>query len=439
METNVASHPTSGLMGSVLILSSTAMGAGILAIPYVLYDTGIVIALSLLLIFAFINSFSNWVIVEAGHRTKSKSYEDMCAAAFPTIGRMGSSIMQQVNIFLGLCSYIVIIGENLSNIVQTFVYTDDLPWYLTTRFLIVCIVACIIFPLCMLRNISKLEYAASASVFIIASLAIVTIVYGTVKIIRGEIDWNNVNWWNTSFWNTVEAVTVLGGAYTCQTNIYPVWNELENNTPRRMNIVQMSQSSITFLLYVTVGFFGYIQYPVNTNSNILAAYPSKSTFFLVLRLLFSVAVIFHYPVLHYGLRMAMENSFFKNYKFNWIRHTVETLLVLSASTILAFFIKNLGTAIDLSYSVIGYSIAFTLPSICFLKSYYDEHVYCCPDNDNGVGKPFIVNDTFFRKNDKLWFCKISIILTFMLFIGSIAGTILGTYMTIQKDFLHNII
>jgi len=232
----------------------------------------------------------------------------------------------------------------------------------------------IIFPLTMLRRISLLEYSSFAAVFIIFAFTVVLICLGSARIIYGEIEWDAVRVVNFNLDTIFKATPVVSLAYTCQTSVFPVWRELSNPSIYRMNVVQIIATAIAGILYMTAGFFGYILYPVNTKSLILDALPSRPPFYLALRLAFAIAIVFHYPIVHFAFRNSLEVTVFRRYKFSWIRHTIQTILVLACTTGLAILVKSdLSKVFDLTGTVAAYPIDFILPVLCYAKiCYYDR-------------------------------------------------------------------
>jgi len=152
-----------------------------------------------------------------------------------------------------------------------------------------------IFPLCMLRNISKLEYSSFAAVAIIVFFTGVIIVMGCEGLANHTADFHDKNWHPMVFKDFFNALPVLALAFTCQMNVFPIWSELHNPTVERMNKINFASMSLSSALYILTGFFGYIMYPDN-KENILIVIP-QSTFYVVLRIFFILAISLYYLLL----------------------------------------------------------------------------------------------------------------------------------------------
>lgn len=76
-------------------------------------------------------------------------------------------------------------------------------------------------------------------------------------------------------------------------------------------------------------------------------------------MVFIVAILFHYPVVHYAFRNSLEETVFKTYPFSWIRHTLITIMVISGSLALAVLPKlNLGNVKTKFVYLINHFVGF---------------------------------------------------------------------------------
>jgi len=282
------------------------------------------------------------------------------------------------------------------------------------------------FPLCILPNISFLEKPAFSSVFIIASVAVITLVEGFNKIVQSRIMWDQIQWTTPiSSFGVLEGFQLTVFAYSCQPNVFPVWKELRKPTQKRMNIVQCCQGLFAFTLYAMVGFFGYIQWPINTKANLLELFP-RNTYFLIVRMCFAIAIVLHFPVYHFAFRTSLEMFYFKKYGFNWIRTIAESSLSLAACTVLSLYMPSLGTVLDFA-SILSYMQAFTLPSLCYVKATYDRSGR--NQNLSSERKPLT---SHLSQPSWGFFLQPRIVLGILIVILSILGGVLSLYIAIQN-------
>jgi amino acid permease len=212
------------------------------------------------------------------------------------------------------------------------------------------------------------------AVAIIVIFSGITAYFGIFAIVHKEIAWNDLKYFDARPRELFLALPIISLAYTCQLTVFPIWKELSNPTLPRMNIVVMSMAAIAFTLYSVVGFFGYAQFPDGTPSNIIKAFVGNSNFlrifFDTIRGVFGLAIICHYPVVHFAFRNSIEVTFFSQYQFSWIRHFLITALTVAASTAWAIELPDLGRVFDLTGSFAAFPICFILPALVYLKLVY---------------------------------------------------------------------
>lgn len=369
-------HPTTGIFGAILLLTCTILGAGILTMPDQFYSIGIIPTTLLLIFVAVLNWYSIWMMVEAGDESGSTSYEDLAEKTFPRVGKYINTVFIAILLFGALVAYMDIIAGLLKGVVVGI--TTHHYWFTNEYVLLLAFTIIFMFPLCMLRNISKLEYSSFIAVFLIAFFTFVIATWGVIEWARGEVPWNTTIYFGfppggvnkhpsvlDSIFNVLPTITL---AYGCQPNVFSIRSELSNPNKVRTNIFNILTNFLTFGLYLLMGFFGYLCYPdqIPYDGNIINAIPSN-VFGTVLRSLFLVAILFHFPCVHYAVRNTIEVTFFSQYGFSWIRHTVMTVTVIGLSMIIAIEIPSLEKVFSLTGSIAAFPVSFIIPAIAYIR------------------------------------------------------------------------
>lgn len=115
------SHMEAGsLRGSIFTLASTAIGAGMLALPLVLKNCGIILGMVLVLFGGFLALFSMALLVEASAKTGLKTYSSLTTGTFgPSVGRF-IEVTLVVYCFGAVIAYFVVIGSSLNTVLDAF-------------------------------------------------------------------------------------------------------------------------------------------------------------------------------------------------------------------------------------------------------------------------------------------------------------------------------
>jgi len=130
----------------------------------------------------------------------------------------------------------------------------------------------------------------------------------------------------------------------------------------------------------------------------------------------------------------LEVTVFHKYNFSWIRHTIETALVVIASTILAILLPDLGKVFDLTGAVAAYPIAYMFPAICYVKiMYYDN-----PTNSRQTVQDEMISLVKGGevRTKSLWnLLNVRVVPPMFLFLLSLMSSIVSLYITITSEFL----
>jgi amino acid permease len=293
-----------------------------------------------------------------------RNYEDLVAHAFPFFGRIGTTILMNILIFGALTSFVVIIGDVTLPLVQHLPLPAHSFW-VQRPFVVSALVVLVVLPLSLLRRISFLEYSSFLAVGIIALFSCLITYLGIQAAVEHKIQWHTLKLFDARPEMLFSALPIISLAYTCQLTVFPIWKELYNPSLPRMNIVVVLMTLIAFTLYSVVGFFGYCLYP-QVDGNVILLLPD-TIFYDIIRAVFGVAILCHYPVVHFAFRNSIEVTFFSNYQFNWIRHLVTTVATVAASSVWAILVPKLDEVFDLTGSFAAFPICFILPSLVYLK------------------------------------------------------------------------
>jgi hypothetical protein len=154
------------IRGSIFNLCSATLGAGALSLPFAFKQSGFVMGIILLIIASLATTFSIRLLILSSNKTGLNSYETLTVAMFG----------QRVGILVEFCiivfcfgtsvAYIVAVGDVLERSVLE-VFKDQLPEFMTRKFLMSLFFFTVMFPLSLFDKINSLRFA---SLFGIASI-----------------------------------------------------------------------------------------------------------------------------------------------------------------------------------------------------------------------------------------------------------------------------
>ena len=180
---------------------------------------------------------------------------------------------------------------------------------------------CIILPLNLQKNISKLRYTSVFGIFCLLGITVVIIIQlpSYYSFHKSEITFN-VNWYDVSTAFTSDlyffkGTATLFYAYSCHYGAFPVYEKLTNHTEKRINKVLVRSIIVDALFYLTVGICGYLTQPFETPNLIIKRkkIPGESDITMTIcRILMCLTLFAKIPANFNSMRISLFNIIFKN-------------------------------------------------------------------------------------------------------------------------------
>ncbi|MEW5297319.1 MAG: hypothetical protein WDW36_000536 [Sanguina aurantia] len=318
---------------SVFTLCNSAIGAGVLSLPFAFQSAGVLGGLLLCLIIGGMEGFTLYVLSKAAQRYEASSYNKLVRKCLgKKLGLVLASI--QVVYLAGSCvAYQVIIGDTFSSLgVQALGRAS--PW-LDRQFIILLLSSLVILPVCFFRKITALSSLSSIAVagFVYTALAVV---YSGLQLAAARPPGRHWEGMQLVKWDlqALYAIPIVVFGFNCHANVVTIFSELMPRPDRLLHILPASPSDYASLPFYTprpsslkmigmlgviasalgiimsgyllVGSAGYIAYPLNANSNILNSFPADDHVIQVARVAIGCVVLAHYPLNHHPARGAFE-------------------------------------------------------------------------------------------------------------------------------------
>eukprot|EP01084_Bolivina_argentea_P173184 299968_1 len=369
---------------SVFNLCNTIIGAGILSLPQAVSETGYGISAFLFIGIAAINLFTlNLNLTCAKVLAPNSSYTTLCAATIPQLKYIVDASVA-ITCF-GVCiAYFVVIGDLLPDVITQYVDSDNTDDTIFMKALkeretwIIIYLICFIFPTIRLRKMDSLRFTSFFALLCFAYITIIVVSYATVHKLepcRSEESENDKCLGNREVWpsgqfgilRVFKAIPIFMFSYTCHFNTFSICNELENNTMKRINKTIFYTICLVFVIYCTVGYFGYYTYGDFVASNILTKYPQEEAI-LIVRIGLSFAIAFSYPVLLHPCRNCLGSMFFNEPNCEYLspfRFWLLTGLIVVFSFAIAMVADDLGDILGIIGATGISVIAFILPGLFY--------------------------------------------------------------------------
>ncbi|KAL5723358.1 Amino acid transporter avt6a [Ranunculus cassubicifolius] len=370
--------------GAVFNLSTTIVGAGIMALPATMKVLGLVPGILMIVFMAFLTEKSIEILLRFSKQGRSTSYGGLMGVAYGSAGRILLQICVVVNNVGVLIVYMIIIGDVLSGTSASGDHHAGIlegwfgvHWW-NGRFFVLLVTTLAIFsPLACFKRVDSLRYTSALSVALAVVFVVITAGITIVKIINGSVAmprWFPVVTDMTSVFKLFTVVPVLVTAYICHYNVHPIHNELEDSS-KMQSIVQTSLG-LCSTVYITTSFFGFLLFGDSTLDDVLANFdtnlgiPYSSLLNDAVRVSYAVHLMLVFPIIFFALRINLDGLLFPtsgpmvsdNKRFSLISISLILIIFLGAN-----FIPSIWDAFQFTGATAAVCVGFIFPAAIALK------------------------------------------------------------------------
>lgn len=304
-EAEEAEKRTGTIASSTFNLCKSAIGVGILSLPFCMAKSGIILGTLILVFCSFASTVTLLFLSRIAANTDLGDYYLVGKLAYGMTGEITGVLATLF--FLcggGLIAYAYYSGIYLQ---KFFIYAlgfsnvqkpADLPFYLS-KYATVSVACCLIFPLAILRDLNKIAPASIAGLCLMGAVCVLTVVdYIVYAVGSGPVITEPIKY--TLFkWDTgpIKAFTLILFAFCNHFTMLAVVPKLTAPTPKRRKLILTLSSSIVLVFYLVLAIFGYLHFGDNVNKNILLAPDKVRLPYAIAQLLVALIIILSFPLL----------------------------------------------------------------------------------------------------------------------------------------------
>ncbi|KAL8475931.1 hypothetical protein ACS0TY_028548 [Phlomoides rotata] len=373
--------------GAVFNLSTTVIGAGIMALPATMKVLGLILGIVAIIFMAFLTEVSIEFLLRFSRTAKSVSYGGLMGDAFGKYGRMAIQLCVLINNIGVLIVYMIIIGDVLSGTTPDGIHHAGVlegwfgaHWW-NGRFSVLLITTLAIFaPLASLKRIDSLRYTSALSVGLAVVFLVITVGITLFKIINGTVlmprllpDVTDL----TSVLNLFTVVPVLVTAYICHYNVHTIDNELEDNT--KITAVVRTSLALCSSVYVMTSIFGFLLFGDETLDDVLANFstdlgiPFGSLLNDAVRVSYAAHLMLVFPIVFFPLRLNLDGLLFPSARplaSDNLRFASLSIGLIGVVFLGANFIPSIWDAFQFTGATAAVCIGFIFPAAITLRYVY---------------------------------------------------------------------
>ncbi|GAV60960.1 Aa_trans domain-containing protein [Cephalotus follicularis] len=259
---NVKPNKGSGISGAVFNLTTSIIGAGIMALPATMKVLGLVLGFVLIIVMGILSEISVEMLVRFSVLCKAESYGEVVQYALGRRARVLSEICIIVNNAGVLVVYLIIMGDVMSGSAHHVGVFDQ--WlgngiWDYRKLVILVVVVLFLAPLCVLDKIDSLSLTSAASVALAVVFVVVCFIVAVIKLTEGKIEAPRMSpdfGSKRAILDLLVVIPIMTNAYVCHFNVQPIYNELEGRSPQKMNQVGRITTILCIVVYASTAISG---------------------------------------------------------------------------------------------------------------------------------------------------------------------------------------
>ena len=392
-------HPMQygSLRGSIFGLSSMCLEAGSMVLAIRCKQFGMVNFLIFLILGGMVAYWCLVMMIKAGKNCKEKNYSKVVKEVLGN--KLGYFMDANLALYLfgALVSFQVIIYQVLGAVVYDILEIADkidkkeYPDYVTykeeywsqklyLKFPIMLGIAALVFPLCLLKDISKMRLASLFGVLALVYSIIVVIIESFFYLFNENWDKiGEMNWINISNAFSLEAgVPFFGGIstvfyiYSCHAGAFPVYKTLRNNTTRRIKKVFRRSIILDICVYFTIAAASFITSPINPPELILyrpnLSGFSPDYFILIAKIGIICNLFFSTPANYAGFRLSFFELIWGNANLTNMKNFFVTLIILFVVVLIGALYDKILEYIELLGGFCSVIYCILIPGLIYIKN-----------------------------------------------------------------------
>jgi len=365
---------TGSVAAGTYMLSSISLGIGVFAFPDTMRLCGLAGGTILLIIFAFVTGFCQYILLLAATELRTDSYEETARIALGPFGTVFQSLGVILSCMTGNSAHIQAIGSLLSNELVWFVTGKDPPtsgFALPDSRKLVLYILLLLFalPLCLHDDLRSIRNISTFSVSIVMVITAWFVVYcmWTLSTDQAPDDVAVPAFGGHDYTAYFRASGSVAFAFTGCVNLFSTVDQMKD--PAKAPVAIAGSSALCFAIYFCAALLGSLTFGTTTVSNCLYnVLPQHRDTLRPLVFLLIVAIVLLYPIINFPLVYNVQRLIWgERAKPKWSRGVI-TVLTMLVVLMVDYFVIDIYDVFGLC-GTFGLGITcLILPTVIFLKT-----------------------------------------------------------------------
>lgn len=239
-------------VSSITILLASSLGSTMVIVSQCIYDMGFFLAVFLLLLTMAINYFACYCLIRVSDKTGMITYKGLGDTLYGNKYGTVFEVSMVLASFIKVVVYVILMGTIIAHNFDSGIKSRHVFWYI---FIVI-----VIFPLTLMRNISKLRYFVIISIIGSAMYLCTATAKAFNTVISDDFEENlslfTANPLDLGYLSILKYVAQFLISFSCQPNILSVYEETDYKTVKKGINNVLASYSILAGMYLILGSVG---------------------------------------------------------------------------------------------------------------------------------------------------------------------------------------
>ncbi|XP_077297380.1 uncharacterized protein LOC143919069 isoform X2 [Arctopsyche grandis] len=359
------------ISGQAITLANSIIGVGILAMPFCFQQCGIILSILLLTLSGFMSRLACHFLLKSAIKSRRRNFEVLAFHVFGNAGKFSVEI-GIIGFLMGTCiAYFVVVGDLGPQIIAK-IFSMNQSDNLRTGVMVIVSLFCVL-PLGLLKNVDSLSNVCAVTIGFYFCLVMKVIAEAAGQTFSGE--WmSKVEYWKPD--GVLRCLPIFSMSLFCQTQLFEIYDTLPNASLEKMNTVTKNAVSICSVVYVLVGFFGYVAFSSQPISGNILTNLSPTIMSDVIKLGFVMSLAFSFPLIIFPCRASLYSLLYRKGQVaphdlisNMMpdtRFKYLTVFIIGTTLLISLMLPNIELVLGFVGSTIGVIICVIFPAACFI-------------------------------------------------------------------------
>jgi len=308
------------LFSSVLSLSNTIIGTGILSLPFVISNTGVTLGVLFFIFSAYITKLSLCLYIDVAKIIAPNKYDIKISSLSDMINMPKFGMFINITIILncfGTATSLLIAASDFVLSLSKNLLSSDYTGILLNKHFWITMEILIVIPIVFRKTLASLKAFSFFSIFSISYLTLSIILSyfilnkeepSSINPLEVEPNPETKTSLIQEIFKKFVGISIIIFAYGCQQNAFQIYSELKPSHRPYISHVFFYAVFFCTIIYLAIGYSGYATFGDNVQSNILNNYDNSNIIINIARLAMAIYCTFTYSVQIHPCRESIKKE-----------------------------------------------------------------------------------------------------------------------------------